>query len=1032
MSRVMPSERPGLLDRPLFGTVRITWGTVLYVALIAIILLTRLWDLGSRAYSHDESIHAWESWKLATGQGYIHSPVYHGPFAYHLTALIFALFGDNDVTGRLGAALFGIALTILPLGLRKWLGKKGLLATTLLMAVSPALMHRSRFIRHDQFNLVFNLVLFIAILHYLDKRRVRDLYIAAAALALGFTTKETTFITYFIFGTFLALMLLAQSWRERTRPWDDSALFDVIIVMGTLILPLASPLPIKLLGGDPVDYSQQGIIFSGAVFLAVLGISIAIGLWWNWRRWVVCAGLFYTLFILFFTTMLTNGKGFATGMIGSLGYWLSQQGERRGGQPWFYYLVLMPLYEFLPLILGMAGTVVHALGWARGTEASANAVMSVEPSAQPANPAANPTANPAANPAVRSRTPVPFVPFVIYWTWMALFIYSWAGEKMPWLTMQLVIPLHLLAGWTLGRLLDADWRGIRERGGLWLLLLVPLFVYVLARLVDVRPSSDTSIEALNATMGWVTALVVGLLVAVAIAAIARRLARTDAWRMVALGGLVVLLALTVRFAWMATFINADLANEFLVYAQGAPDTALVARELEDMSRRLYGDLSMKVAYDDSSSWPFVWYLRNFSNAQFYGKSPGGPMDAEAVIVGPDNESAVKPFLGNRYYRRDYRLIWWPNQDWYMNMTPQSLWRVITSPEGRQKLWDVVFYRQHERPLTDWYHVHKFALYVRRDVAQQLWDYGPEVLTAGQTLPEDAYLERWRQRAAATTWGAQGSAPGLFNAPKGLAVDVAGNVYVADSQNHRIQVFDANGLFLREWGGQGSDVGRFSEPWGVAVSPEGEVAVADTWNHRIQIFDTEGNWLRSWGAFGEADARGAGTLLYGPRDVVYDAEGNLYVSDTGNKRVIKYDGEGTVLAIVGGLGAEPGQMQEPVGLALDAEGRLYVADTWNRRIQVFDADLAFEREWPVVAWDGMSVVNKPYLAVDDGRVYVTDPEGYRVIAYDGDGAVQDVWGQYGSDPSALNLPTGIAVDAEGRVLVADSDNHRVVVYTPQRG
>jgi uncharacterized protein (TIGR03663 family) len=1015
MSHITPSERASLLERPLFGTVRITWGGALYAALIAFILLTRLWDLGSRAYSHDESIHAWEAWKLATGQGYVHSPTYHGPFGYHFTALIFVLFGDNDVTGRLGAVIFGIALTILPLGLRKWLGTKGLLATTLLMAVSPVLMHRSRFIRHDQFALVFNLVLFIAILHYLDQRKVRDLYIAAAALAFGFTTKETTFITYAIFGTFLALLLLAQSWRERTRPWDDSALFDLIVVLGTLILPLASPFPIKLLGGNPVDYSQQGIIFSGAVFLATLGISIAIGLWWDWRRWLVCAGLFYAIFILFFTTMLTNGKGFATGMIGSLGHWLSQHGERRGGQPWFYYLVLVPMYEFLPLILGIAGTVVHALGLPRRARAREDAAPALAAS--------------SAAPAATTGSPVPLVPFLIYWTWTAFVLYSWAGEKMPWLMMHLAIPLHLLAGWTLGRLLDADWRGIRERGGLWLLLLVPLFVYVLSRLIGLRPSSDTTIDALNETMGWLTALVVGLLVAVAVAAILRRLKRGDTWRMVALGGLVVLLALTVRFAWMATFINPDLANEFIVYAQGTPDTALVAHELEDMSRRLYGDLSMKVAYDDDSSWPFVWYLRDFSNAQFYGATPGGPMDAEAVIVGPENEAAVKPFLGNRYYRRDYRLIWWPNQDWYMNITPQSLWRDITSPEGRQKLWDVVFYRKHDKPLTDWYHVHTFALYVRRDVAQQLWDYGPEVLTAGQALPEDVYLEKWRQRTAAASWGGPGPQAGMFSAPKGLAVDGAGNVYVADSQNHRIQVFDADGGFLREWGGQGAEPGRLNEPWGVAVSPEGEVAVADTWNHRIQVFDAQGNWLRSWGTFGEADVRGPGTLLYGPRDVAYDSQGNLYVSDTGNKRIVKYDYQGTVLRIIGGMGAEPGQMQEPVGIALDAEGRLYVADTWNRRIQVFDAELEFEREWPVVAWEGMSVVNKPYLAVSDGRVYVTDPEGYRVIVYDLEGTVQDVWGQYGTDLGSMNLPTGIVVEATGRVLVVDSDNHRVLLYTP---
>jgi len=78
---------------------------------------------------------------------------------------------------------------------------------------------------------------------------------------------------------------------------------------------------------------------------------------------------------------------------------------------------------------------------------------------------------------------------------------------------------------------------------------------------------------------------------------------------------------------------------------------------------------------------------------------------------------------------------------------------------------------------------------------------------------------------------------------------------------------------------------------------------------------------------------------------------------------------------------------------------------------------------------MSVVNKPYLAVSDGRVYVTDPEGYRVIVYDLEGAVQDVWGQYGTDLASMNLPTGIAIDPMGRVLVADSDNHRVLVFGP---
>ena len=92
------------LDKPVFGNLKLTRWTAIYLALMVFILLTRFWALGARGYEHDESIHAWESWKLATGQGYVHNPVYHGPFLYHLTALIFVLFGDNNTTARLGTA----------------------------------------------------------------------------------------------------------------------------------------------------------------------------------------------------------------------------------------------------------------------------------------------------------------------------------------------------------------------------------------------------------------------------------------------------------------------------------------------------------------------------------------------------------------------------------------------------------------------------------------------------------------------------------------------------------------------------------------------------------------------------------------------------------------------------------------------------------------------------------------------------------------------------------------------------------------
>jgi len=91
-------------------------------------------------------------------------------------------------------------------------------------------------------------------------------------------------------------------------------------------------------------------------------------------------------------------------------------------------------------------------------------------------------------------------------------------------------------------------------------------------------------------------------------------------------------------------------------------------------------------------------------------------------------------------------------------------------------------------------------------------------------------------------------------------------------------------------------------------------------------------------------------------------------------------------------------------------------------------MTYAAEWPVVGWEGESVVNKPYLTVDSkGNVYFTAPEYHRVAELDGSGKVVAVWGQFGSDLSGLNMPSGIAVDAQDNVYVVDSANHRVVKY-----
>jgi DNA-binding beta-propeller fold protein YncE len=368
---------------------------------------------------------------------------------------------------------------------------------------------------------------------------------------------------------------------------------------------------------------------------------------------------------------------------------------------------------------------------------------------------------------------------------------------------------------------------------------------------------------------------------------------------------------------------------------------------------------------------------------------------------------------------------------YKDLTPSKIMAILRDPAKRREWWNIFFYRKYPRSTDDWYYKDEFYFCVRKDVINQLWDYG--VGPAPIEVVEDPYAKGKREVTAILTWGSQGKGNGQFQDPRGIAVDQVGNVYVADSGNHRIQKFDSNGQLIIQWGSEGDGPGQFKEPWGLAVDAEGNVYVADTWNHRVQKFTGEGEFLLQWGGYRATGGAAVGEegFFWGPRDVAIDAVGNVYVTDTGNKRVQVFSPGGEFLAQWGGVGVEDGQMDEPVGIAIDEEGFIYVADTWNQRVQKFGQDHNFVSKWPISGWYGQSVVNKPYLAVAGGRVYVTDPEGYRVLVFDQSGEFVATFGEYGFDSKSFALPTGIAVDAEGNIYVTDSANHRVMKFVAVR-
>jgi uncharacterized protein (TIGR03663 family) len=998
------SEKGSFLDTPISYLFNLNWETALYILLIVLAIATRFWDLGARAFSHDESWHGNWSWKLYAGQGYKHDPASHGPFLFEANALIHLLFGVNSYTARIVPALFGVALVALPYLFRKWLGRTGAMVTSLLFLISPSFLYYSRYIRDDIYITVWTMLLIFAMLRYVEERRSFHLYLMVVILSLSFCTMENTFIFGLILGSFLVVLFLIQWLGEKGQAIRSIPALDLALVMGTLTLPLLTAFPVKyLLLSDPLDYSQMGIVRSGATFLILVAISALVGLWWDWKRWLICAGLFYGIYIVLYTTFFTNGQGFATGLVGSLGYWMAQQDVRRGSQPWFYYFFLIPFYEFVPLIFSLMGIGFEI----RNTKYEVR------------------------------NTKAPVLLFLIYWLIGSVVLYSWAGEKMPWLIVHVVLPMIVVAGYFVGKVFErVDWRGMWRGGGAILALLLILTLFAGAALVTTRPFQGRSLDQLSATLQWLAALLVSAILVFGVVRYWRGLGTRRSLRVVFVTAFVLLCTLTIRFSWMASYINYDTAKEFIVYAHGTPDITLTMREIEDISRRTVGDKLIKVAYDNESTWPFEWYLQEYTNLAYYGSQPTKQaLDAPIVLVGPPNDTKVRPFLGNNYYWFERRLIWWPMEE-YKDWTPSKILAILRDPAKRREWWNIFFYRKYPRSTDDWYYKDPFYFCVRKDVINQLWDYG--VGPAPIELVEDPYAKGKREVPATLIWGSQGKGNGQFQDPRGIAVDQAGNVYVADSGNHRIQKFDSNGKLITQWGSEGDGPGQFKEPWGIAVDAEGDVYVADTWNHRVQKFDAEGNFLLQWGGYRSTGGVAVGDegFFWGPRDIAVDAAGNVYVTDTGNKRVQIFSPDGEFLNQWGGFGVEDGLMDEPVGIAIDEEGFIYLADTWNQRVQKFAPPLPAGGErgggvtkWPISGWYGQSVVNKPYLAVAGNRVYVTDPEGYRVLVFDQNGEFVATFGEYGFDSKTFSLPTGIAVDGEGNIYVIDSANHRVMKFAP---
>jgi sugar lactone lactonase YvrE len=235
------------------------------------------------------------------------------------------------------------------------------------------------------------------------------------------------------------------------------------------------------------------------------------------------------------------------------------------------------------------------------------------------------------------------------------------------------------------------------------------------------------------------------------------------------------------------------------------------------------------------------------------------------------------------------------------------------------------------------------------------------------------------------------------------------------------------VFLFEWGEPGNAAGQFSEPSGIAIDSSGSIYVADTLNHRIQKFDGQGAFLSQWGSGGSGIGH-----FDSPQGIAVDSSDGIYVVDSSNHRIQKFDRSGNFITAWGFLGSGDGLFNRPIGIAVDSSDTIYVADSGNDRVQKFDHNGNFISSWGSTG-SGTGQFDSPQaIAIDlqttEGghlrdSVYVSDTNN-RIQRFDPNGGFAAVFGSEGRNDGQFADPLGIAINPSSHLVVSDSGNIRI--------
>ena len=269
-------------------------------------------------------------------------------------------------------------------------------------------------------------------------------------------------------------------------------------------------------------------------------------------------------------------------------------------------------------------------------------------------------------------------------------------------------------------------------------------------------------------------------------------------------------------------------------------------------------------------------------------------------------------------------------------------------------------------------------------------------------------------------GGKGTGGAEFDSPTGIAVDVNGNIFVADSGNGRIEKFSPTGAFLGVVGTKGSGHAQFGQPNGIAIDRAGNIYVADAANHRVQKLAPDGTRIAEW--------KGPDTGFYGPRRIAIGPDDSIYVVDQGRTRIVKFRPDGRVLTTWGSRGNGDGQFNDHTSVAVNpTTNKVYVADPRNSRIQVFDSNGKFLTKWSIPEWGERAGYED--LAIDSktGRLYASSANSDAVLVFDLSGA--RIGSLRPKPPVKFDGPSALAL-ANGKLYVLNMTGNRVTAIDPE--